>query len=333
MCSKIKKYDVVILTYKPDDRLIDSLKMLIRQSVKPNRIIICNTDANLFCERINYKVELEEIINKYSDEKLDLSIKLIHIRKEEFDHGRTRNFAASHSNADYILFLTDDAIPLNNDLSKNLIDAFDKYSTLDSNVAVSYAKQVARNDATLKERLIREYNYPDYDIIKEKCKENTYGIKNYFCSNVCAMYDKKIFDNFNGFEENIILNEDTFYVYNAIKSGYRIVYVSNALVSHSHNYTHSRQMNRNFDIGVSHEEKKQIFDLIPSENEGKKMALTVAKRLIMGLHFASLIDFLLDCVYRLYGYKLGRKFKTLSIDDCIKYADNKYYFIKKKNEI
>ena len=143
------------------------------------------------------------------------------------------------------------------------------------------------------------------DIIKDKANESKLGIKNYFCSNVCAMYNRNIFNNLLGFEENIILNEDTFYVYKAINSGYKVVYVSNALVCHSHNYTYKDQFSRNFDIGVSQAEKNEIFKNIPSYNEGMRLIKYVCVKLLKGLHFIMIFDFLIECYFRLKGFKTG----------------------------
>ena len=190
--------------------------------------------------------------------------------------------------------------------------------------------QIPKPDAKRKEKLIREYNYPPYDIVKEKSKEKIYGIKNYFCSNVCAMYDNDIFKKLGGFEENIILNEDTFYVYKAIQEDYKIIYKSDARVLHSHNLAYKQQFMRNFDIGVSQEEKKEIFDKIKSEKEGIKLLKYATKKMLSGLHFISFVDFVIDCVYRYLGFKKGKSFEKLSIDECIKYANNKKYFMKKK---
>ncbi len=38
-----------------------------------------------------------------------------------------------------------------------------------------------------------------------------YGIKTYFCSNVCAAYKKKIYQEMGGFIEHAIFNEDMIY--------------------------------------------------------------------------------------------------------------------------
>lgn len=321
-----KNYDVVILTHAPKDDVILSIEKLLNQSIKPSKIVIYNTCENLFYSKIVNVERFKELINLSN-------VKVIHISEDEFDHGRARNEAAKFCESDYLLFLTDDAIPYDKHMCEEMIKSFDKYSTANSKVAVVYARQIAKSDAKLKERYVREFNYPDYDVIKEKSKEKELGIKNYYCSNVCAMYDRDIFNKLGCFEEDIILNEDTFYVYNAINKGYKVVYASHAKVLHSHNLSYKEQFSRNFDIGVSQFERKEIFSQIPSTKEGKKMLVNVSRRLLGGFHIIMFVDFVIECFYRYMGFSKGKKFESLTIDDCIKHASNKNYFIKKKRQL
>lgn len=320
-----KNYSVIILTYAPKDDLLISLEKLISQSIVPKKIILYNTDRRSFYSNIKDKDKFDKLLSSNSD-----LIKIVNIEKNEFDHGKTRNDAMELVNTDYALFLTDDAIAYDESLSEHLIDSFEKYSDNDGKVAAVYARQIAKDDAKISERYVREFNYPDYDIVKTKKSEAELEIKNYFFSNVCAMYDRSVFYTLGGFEESIILNEDTFFAYNAINSGYKIVYDSKAMVYHSHNYSNNQQFSRNFDIGVSQSEKREIFDSIPTSKEGMKFVKNISFRLIKGFHLVELISFIVQCTYRYMGFKKGYKYEKLSVDDCIKYASNKNYFIKRK---
>ena len=183
--KKQKSYDVVILTHAPRNDFLLSLKRLLEQSIKPKKIIIYNTNESIFYNNISEKEELKKIITDNSG-----FINVVNIEESEFDHGRARNAAADMCDSDFILFLTDDAVPYDNKLCECLIKAFEKYSSF--NVAVSYARQIAKANAKLKEKYVREFNYPEHDIIKLKSKEEELGIKNYFCSNVCAMSPNRI---------------------------------------------------------------------------------------------------------------------------------------------
>ena len=324
MSNNLKDYSVVILTHKPSDELIVSLERLIDQTIMPKKIIVYNTDLINFFKNISDRFKLEKLL--YDDKKF---VQLVHISEDEFDHGKTRNDATRLVDSKYVLFLTDDAVPYNKYLCENLLSAFDRYSD-ERRVAVVYARQIAKDNAYLKERYVREFNYPDYDIVKDKNSEAKLGIKNYFCSNVCAMYDLDIFNSLGRFEENVILNEDTFYAYKVINKGYKVVYNSKALVYHSHNYTYHEQFSRNFDIGVSQALKPEIFNSLPSYGEGKKLVSYVILKLLKGLHIFKAVDFIIECAYRLLGFRKGISFDKLTNEECIKYACNKKFFLTRK---
>ena len=197
--------------------------------------------------------------------------------------------------------MTDDCIPYDCDLIKNMVEGFN------NNVAIVTARQIPKNDSKYIEKLVREFNYPDKYIIKNKNTEKEYGIKNYFCSNVCTMYDKSIFNKLGKFEENIPLNEDMLYAYKALKNGYSMVYNNRCIVYHSHNLTHIQQYNRNYLIGKSQKQFDYIFNNISSEKEGSKLVLYITKQCIKNFKFLSLVNFYIDCIYRYIGFVNGKK--------------------------
>lgn len=313
-----KKFDIIILTHKPKQYFVETLKKINTQVILPEKVIIYNTDEKSFFDNINKK-EYELIVKD-----LKYIYEIYHITKQDFDHGKTRNIASLKSTAPYLMFLTDDAVPFDEYLTKNLLSSFD-----DNKVALTYSRQIARKNSKLKEKYIREFNYGDSDIIKDISTEKIYGIKNYFCSNVCSMYNKNIFELLGRFDENIILNEDTFFAYKAIRNGYKIVYMSNAKIIHSHDYTYIEQYKRNFDIGVSHIDKSDIFNKLPAESEGKKLVFYVLCKLLKEFRILEVVGFIIECIFRYFGFKDGKNYKILSNKDCLKKTNNKQYFINK----
>ena len=103
------KVNVIIPTYKPDDKFEKNLRMLRRQTLQPDRILIINTEESLFHSKEFEKLPQGEIV---------------HIRKEEFDHGGTRNRAAALCDGEIIVLLTQDAIPADEFLLENLTKPF-----------------------------------------------------------------------------------------------------------------------------------------------------------------------------------------------------------------
>ena len=242
--------DVIVPVYKPNHKFDRLLKMLVKQTNKPNNIIILNTEVlpeystALIKERI--EKNLSGILVPGTGE---INIEVLSIKKDEFDHGATRHYGASTSNADFMLFMTQDAVPKNEFLIEKLVESF-----TDTMVAAAYARQLADESAKTTEAYTRIFNYPDKGFVKSKEDIKRLGIKTYFCSNVCAMYRREVYESLGGFVTRTIFNEDMIYAAKAIDANYKIAYVADALVIHSHNYTIEEQFHRNFDLGVSHNE-------------------------------------------------------------------------------
>ena len=304
--------DVIIPTYKPDISLLTIIDDLEKQSLLPGHIIIMNTEKKYWNEMI--KRAGRDPLDKYDN------IILKHISKAEFDHGETRNEGVRLSDADYFLMMTQDAFPRDKMLLSNLVKAFD------GDVAAAYARQYPKTDCNLAERYSRKFNYPSEGMKKTQADVDKLGIKTYFCSNVCAMYRRDIFDKVGGFTHKTIFNEDMVYAGRACRKGYAICYVPEAGVIHSHNYTCMQQFHRNFDLGVSQTAHPEVFAAVSSESEGKKMvSQTIGHFRHIGKSYL-IPHYIIMCGFRFTGYKLGRNYKKLPKRLCIAFAMNKDYF-------
>ena len=93
------------------------------------------------------------------------------------------------------------------------------------------------------------------------------GIKAFFCSDVCAMYDRKKYIEQGGFIKKTIFNEDMIMAYKFLMAGYGVYYKADACVIHSHNYSNMQQFHRNFDLGVSQADKIKSGEIKVPENE------------------------------------------------------------------
>lgn len=309
--------DVIIPTYKPDKRFESLLKYMMVQQYPLHKIIIMNTDEHWWEEH-----SMAEVVSKAS---LDANLKILeeakagrnlvsnnpeievyHVEKEEFDHGRTRNRGASHSEADIMVFLTQDAVPRNSRMLDRLLKPFD-----DPEVAIAYGRQLPAEDCKTIERYTRSFNYPDKDRIKSKQDLPELGIKTFFSSNVCAAYRRETYLELGGFIRRTIFNEDMIFAGKAIQNGYKIAYCSQALVIHSHNYTPVEYMKRNFDLGVSQTEHPEIFDGIRSESEGMRLVKNTAAYLCEQKKPYLIPSLIVVSGFKFAGYKLGRKYRKL----------------------
>ena len=161
------------------------------------------------------------------------------------------------------------------------------------------------------ERYTRAFNYPDRSVVKTKDDLDKYGIKTFFCSNVCAAYKKDIYEKQGGFVRRTIFNEDMIYAGGLIQKGYRIAYAAEARVIHSHNYNCMQQFHRNFDLGVSQAEHPEIFEGVPSEGEGMRLVKKTLAYLIHSGRVWLIPGFVLQCAGKYVGYLAGKKFRKL----------------------
>ena len=279
--------DLIIPTFKPGPEFLETLRRLALQTLKPDHLRIINTQ--------------EEYWNKQFDEAFPaLSVK--HIQKEQFNHGTTRYEAAKESDADILIFMTQDALPYDETLLEKLVQPI-----LEKKAAVSYARQLPADTADPIEKITRKVNYPDKSRIKTKEDLSELGVKTFFCSNVCAAYDRKIYEELGGFPHPSDFNEDMIFAARLIENGYAVSYTAGACVIHSHNYSGKQQYERNVLIGKTQAEHPEIFEKYPSEGAGISLVKQTARELIRqgkGLYIFKLV-WQSGCKY--LGYRAGKK--------------------------
>lgn len=313
----VSQVDVIIPTYRPGKKLIKILKALCNQTIIPESIILMNTDRSEF----DKNTELLNWLSEHEQKGVKPKVQTHHVTKDEFDHGLTRKQGVGHSNAEFFVCMTDDAIPMGENVLEMLLQPFK-----DSKVAVSYARQLPGKESSILERYTRGYNYPEQSVVKTKEHLEEYGIKTYFCSNACAAYRRSVFDELGGFIEKTIFNEDMIYAASVIKAGYAIAYEAKAEVLHAHRYGCMDQLHRNFDLGVSQADHPEVFAGISSESEGIKMVSQVIKQLCRDGKWYRVPGFCMNCGFKLLGYRLGKAYKKLPKGIVKKLSMNRNYW-------
>lgn len=306
------KIDVIIPVYKPGQELFHLLDMLEKQTLRPEHIILMNTEERYF-EALIYGKKFPE---KYKN------VEVYHLSKWEFDHGGTRRLGVEKSDADIFVMMTQDALPADTALLEKLT------ANLSGSVAAAYARQLPAPDCCETEKLSRLFNYPGKSRIKTQADVKKLGIKAYFCSNVCAAYRRDIYEQLGGFVKRAVFNEDMIYAAGAIKAGYGIAYEAEARVVHSHNYTNREQLHRNFDLGVSQADHPEVFGGLASESEGKKLVLATTKHLQQNHRLWELPGFYLQCACKYAGYLLGKNYRRLPRRMVLALTSNKEFWKK-----
>ena len=286
------KVDVIIPVYHPGKEFSVLLERLTEQTAVIHRIIAMNTEENYWNKELEQKYPLLEVH---------------HLKKSEFDHGGTRAWAAELSDAEIMVFMTQDAVPADRNLIENLVKALEK----EKMIAAAYARQLPNEMCSFAERYTRSFNYPEKSYVRTQRDLSLYGIKTFFCSNVCAAYKKEIYQELGGFVRKTIFNEDMIYAGKLIQMGYGIAYAADAKVIHSHNYSCMQQFHRNFDLGVSQAEHPEIFEGVPSEGEGIKLVKKTINYLIQKRKIWLIPGVILQSGCKYAGYLSGKNYRKL----------------------
>ena len=301
------KIDVIIPTYKPGKEFEKLIGRLQKQEYPIHKIIIINTRTDIFPEelnRSNYKIEIT------------------HIEPDQFDHGGTRNMGAGMSDADIVVYMTQDAIPVD----EKLIGTFAKIFEENPDIGIAYGRQLPREECNIIERYTRRFNYPEKSLIKTKEDLPKLGIKTFFCSDVCAAYRRNYLLSAGGFENPTIFNEDMIFAGKRIYAGDKVAYVAEAKVIHSHNYTGRQQFHRNFDLAVSQAQHPEVFEGVPSEGEGIRMVKATPKYLVRNGYPWKVFMLVYQSGCKYIGYFLGKRYEKLPMWLILKCTSSRKYW-------
>jgi rhamnosyltransferase len=250
---------------------------------------------------------------------------VVSIPSSEFNHGATRNLGVRLINCDIVCFLTHDAIPEDNAI-RTLLQAFN-----DPAVAVAYGRQLPHDDANPLAEHARWFNYKSNSYVYGIADRHKHGIKTVFVSNSFAAYRIASFRKTGGFPDKIILGEDMFFAAKAILSGYKVAYVADAVVKHSHNYSPIREFKRYFDTGVFHRQESWIGDSFgKARHEGLRFMISELHFLWRNKKFFRLPVALINGLFKISGYTLGLHYRKLPFPVVTCFSMYKTYWDQRK---
>ena len=302
--------DVVIPVYKPDKKLQMVISRLMGQTIVPSNIFLIHTRSS----EDDWHTEqlLQEVQTEYS------VVQVVSIAQEEFDHGGTRDMAMHLCKSQYVLMMTQDAMPKNGKLIETLRNAQGE------KISVVFARQEPAKDCRIIERYTRTFNYPaESHSAMEKAAQTNNGIKSIFCSDVCAMYDRIAYEEVGGFPGKVIFNEDEIFAAKSLKAGYDIRYEAQAVVIHSHNYSGVQYFKRYFDLGVSQADFSYIFNEYHAEDEGIRLVKQTFRYLMKRKSYFDIPVLFYHSGMKLIGMKLGKMYRKLPDKIIMKCTSNK----------
>jgi rhamnosyltransferase len=190
----------------------------------------------------------EEIIlvdSHSEDETLEIASAFPQVRAasiDNFSHGAARNLGARMATGEFVVFLSQDALPVGADWLENLLVPF-----LNGHVAAAYSRQVPYDEANPMEKFFLETHFPPGGkAVRRRGSEGPVTFSDVFFSNVSSAVRRSVLLDF-PFDEELIMSEDQKLSRDLIEGGYELVYQPTSVVSHSHSYTLRCVFQRYFD--------------------------------------------------------------------------------------
>lgn len=223
------------------------------------------------------------------------------IDRKEFNHGGTRQLGVSLLPwARIVVFLTQDAVLADPFAIQNLTKAFE-----DDWVGAAYGRQLPRPDAGAIEAHARLFNYPETSSVRDFSNRSSLGIKAAFLSNSFSAFRVDALLQCGGFPTTVIMAEDALAAGKLLIAGWKIAYVAEAPVFHSHPYGVSEEFRRYFDIGVYHCRESWLLEQFGRPGgEGKRFVLSELRFLARN-QIGRIPEALLRTAAKGIGYQLG----------------------------
>lgn len=262
--------------------LISSLKK--QREVKDIKINFVLTDSSDDTESIL-------IQNKMSYNK---------VSKNDFSHSYTREQEAMKSKCDILVFITQDVVIEDELWLKKLITPIEN-----KECAATYSRQISKFDNI--EKYTREKNYPAESFFVSKKNLEKKGLKTFFFSDASSAINANIFKELNGYDgKKLPTNEDMYIAYKLIMNGYKIGYVAESVVYHSHNFSLKEVYKRYKLTGQFFKENKYL-DQFGTNKSGGGLAKYILKRALQEFNISVLLRYPFDMAARLIGMKVGKK--------------------------
>lgn len=255
------------------------------------------SQKNAEIEKISYI--LTESIDSTEPLLDKLSANYTKIKKEEFSHSLSREKVAMQSNADILVFITQDIEIRNDNWLEELIKPIVK-----NEVVATFSKQLTKYDNI--EKYTREKNYPDksYTVSKEDIEKM--GLRTFFFSDASSAVKTDIFKKLNGYDgKKLPTNEDQYIAYKIITNGYKIKYCADSVVYHSHKFSLKQLYKRYYDTGVFFKQNS-FLDKYGTNKTGAGMAVYILKRAIEDKNERVLLEFFPNMIVRFVGMKVGK---------------------------
>ena len=280
-------YALIIPTLNAAADIDRLLSAVLAQTLPPSEILIVDSSSEDETVSIASRVP---------------GVRCIVIPRAEFDHGGTRDMALRMTHAEAVVFMTQDALPVNSACMERLLTPF-----ADARVAAVGGRQIAWPDARAYEQAVRAHNYPSSSRVWDAGDIPGMGVRSFLISDVCAAYRREPYLAVGGFDHPLLTNEDMLMAERLLHAGYALAYAGDAAVYHSHSLTWMQEYRRNYAIGRVLKRYEARFEHVRETGDGMALAKSVLLSLARRGHFIECFCFALNCSARLLGNRIGKR--------------------------
>ncbi len=216
--------------------------------------LLDRTLAAVFSQKTQYSYEVICVDSGSSDQTIEIirkyDCKLFQIKPEEFGHGKTRNYGASKGTGEFIVFITQDAVPATDTWLENFINAMKIDDEIVGGFGIHYPYEDCniydKRDLTVHFQGFGSDNtiYSMEDKERYKVDEGYRHLLAFFSDNNSCLR-RRVWEKYP--YDDVDFAEDQIWARKMIEMGFKKVYCPYAPVYHSHNFKLFSYAGRYFD--------------------------------------------------------------------------------------
>lgn len=286
------RVSVIVPTWKAVYYLRPLAEALWQQVLKPFEIIVIDSSSP----------DQTAVIAK------EMGCRVEEIPQHEFNHGGTRNRAARLAKGEILVFMTQDALPVDEFFLQKLIEPIEQ-----GRAVAAYARQIPYTDANPPEAFGRQFNYPTQSHQQTLDQLPHKGFKTFFYSDVASAVRAEVFWAMGGYPDWVIVDEDVYLCAQLLRAGHSVAYSAEARVWHSHNYSLSQQFRRLFDVGVFVTQAGEMLAGAKTSGEGLRFVWYMTRHLAQKGAWGWVLYGWLEAAFKFLGYQMGRRHHLLPL--------------------